>query len=351
MSFTHLLNGKGWNREWYFNNTKVSTDSVYKIVPANLGGSSGYGLKPLVLKVFTTDGCLDSSRVMAGVVNKPEVIISRTNNDSCLRNNQTFKVQNKFNSNRLTRAVWSFEDNTKIYDTVAVKAFVDTGANKIKVIATDIYGCTDSTERTIQVPIPPKSRFSASSLFACEDKQKLKFYDSSTTTVGSIVNSTWIFSDGVSYSNPSGGVISHTFSSAGDFELNLVVENSLGCVDTFTEEIQISAKPTADFTINNTSQCLNVNKFEFLNNSTSNGAKGGLKYYWDFGDSTLSTLASPHKTYTKQKGYTATLTATNSLGCSDSTSQKLIVLGLPTAKIGWNTLEQCVDNQKFEFRD
>jgi gliding motility-associated-like protein len=351
LSFTQLTNGKGWNREWFFNNTKVSTDSVYKIVPANLGGSSNYGLKPLVLKVFTADGCLDSSRVMAGVVNKPAVIISRTNNDSCLRNNQRFKVQNKINSNRLTRAVWSFEDNTKIYDTVAVKAFVNTGANKIKVSATDIYGCADSAERIIQVSIPPKSRFGASSLFACENKQKFKFFDSSTTSVGSIVNSTWLFSDGVSYNNPSGGVISHTFSSAGDFKLNLVVENSLGCVDTFTEIIQISAKPTADFTINNTSQCLNVNKFEFSNNSTSNGAKGGLKYYWDFGDSTSSTLASPNKIYTKQKGYTATLTATNSLGCSDSTFQKLIVLGLPTAKIGWNTLEQCVDNQKFEFSD
>lgn len=348
--FTSISSNSTWSRSWYFDGAQVSTDSVFSIRPANFS-SSNYGLKSLVYKVKNSDNCVDSNKILAGIIKSPVFDIIRTNSDSCLKNNQRFVVRNRIATNGLKRAIWTFDDTTQIYDTVAIKAFVKTGLNKIKVTAIDLFGCMDSSERTIQVSIPPKSKFASSSLFACEDKQKFKFYDSSVTTVGTIVNSVWIFSDGKIYKNPVGREVSHSFSSAGKFQLSLATQNSLGCVDTFTELIQVSAKPNADFVINNTSQCLNINRFEFTNTSTSNAAQTTLKYFWDFDDTTTSSLTSPIKQYSVANKYKVSLIATNNFGCSDSISQNISVLGLPTAIIGWNFKEECIDNQRFTFFD
>jgi gliding motility-associated-like protein len=339
----------GLNSEWYLNNIKVSSDSFYIFEPSKM--NNDYGLKNLVYRLTNQEGCSDSDRVRVGIIKSPDLQIVRTNTDSCLKKNQRFVVRNKSAENAITKAIWSFEDNTKVYDTIVSKAFVKTGNNKIKVAATNNYGCTDSVERIIQVSLPPKARFTSSSLFACEDKQKFKFYDSSSTSAGSLVKATWLLSDGTKYTNPTAGEVSHTFKNSGVFLVNLVSENSLGCVDTFTERVQISAKPIADFSINNTNQCLNTNRFVFTNNSIANGTQTQLKYHWDFDDTTTSNNVSPVKSYKQSKVFRVTLTATNALGCSDSISQKLTVLGLPTARISLNYLEQCVDNQKFEFKD
>lgn len=338
----------GLETEWYLNNIKVSSDSLYIFEPSK---TNNYGLRPLVFKLINQGGCSDSDRLMIGIIKSPELQIIRTNNDSCLGNNQRFVVRNQNKSNALVSAIWSFDDNTQVYDTIVNKAFVKTGNNKIQVRATDIYGCIDSFERVIQVSVPPKSRFTASSLFACEDKQKFKFYDSSSTSIGSLVKATWLFSDGTTYTNPTAGEVSHTFQNSGLFLVSLVSENSLGCIDTFTERVQISARPTADFDLNNSNQCLNTNRFVFTNNSISNAGQTQLQTHWDFGDTTTSSNSSPVKSYTQNKVFRVTLTVTNSFGCSDSISQNLTVLGLPTAKISLNYLEQCVDNQKFEFND
>ncbi len=330
---------------WIFDGSIVSNDSFLVLQPTSSG------LKSLVFQLETLEGCKDTVVVTAGIVPQPDIDIIRTNNDSCLRNVQRFVARNKVTAAILTSVIWTFEDSTQVYDSIVAKAFTKVGDNKIKVSATDRFGCSDSAELTIVVSTPPNARFVASSLTACEDKQKFNFYDSSTTTVGTIVNTRWIFSDGTTFSNPNNGTVAHTFQSAGSFLLSLAVTNSLGCVDTFRETVTVSAKPTADFTINNTVQCLNINEFRFTNLSTSNSAQSQLQYFWDFGDSSTSTQTNTQKKFSKSGTYRVSLVASSPRGCTDSISSNISVLGLPTSKYGLNSANQCLGDQSFVFTD
>ena len=63
---------------------------------------------------------------------------------------------------------------------------------------------------------------------------------------------------------------------------------------------------TADFSINNNSQCFNGNRYTFTNNSTA----GASAYLWNFGDGTTSTATNPSKVYTNSGIYSVQLIAT-----------------------------------------
>ncbi len=62
----------------------------------------------------------------------------------------------------------------------------------------------------------------------------------------------------------------------------------------------------ADFSINNTSQCIQGNSFIFSNQSTA----GATAYQWNFGDGTLSSEVNPIKTFTSSGNYNVQLIAT-----------------------------------------
>ncbi|MCX6198477.1 MAG: PKD domain-containing protein [Bacteroidetes bacterium] len=52
----------------------------------------------------------------------------------------------------------------------------------------------------------------------------------------------------------------------------------------------------------------------------TNCTNAGTSYFWDFGDGTTSTDASPNHTYTGSGTYTVTMTATNADGTNTKTS-------------------------------
>lgn len=63
---------------------------------------------------------------------------------------------------------------------------------------------------------------------------------------------------------------------------------------------------TADFSINNSSQCFNGNRYVFTNNSTA----GASAYLWNFGDGTTSTALNPTKVYSNSGNYSVQLIVT-----------------------------------------
>ncbi len=70
--------------------------------------------------------------------------------------------------------------------------------------------------------------------------------------------------------------------------------------------LQLGFSQTANFTINNASQCLTGNSFVFTNTSTG----GPTAYQWTFGDGTTSTATNPTKTYSAYGTYSVQLIAT-----------------------------------------
>ncbi len=83
---------------------------------------------------------------------------------------------------------------------------------------------------------------------------------------------------------------------------------------THTVTITVYPSPTVSFYATDTSICPGT-ATTFVSTSTL-GVSGGATYYWNFGDGSNSTAASPSHAYTTSGYYNITLTVTNSMGCA-----------------------------------
>lgn len=114
------------------------------------------------------------------------------------------------------------------------------GNGSIKVIETDVWGCSKETEICVEIVGKPQAAFttmpglSGPVVNACLN-QTIQFIDQSTAGLGSPINSwTWNFGDGnfAFYAAPGIGNTSHAYSSPGTYTVMLVVENQCKCKDT-----------------------------------------------------------------------------------------------------------------------
>ncbi|MBR3698425.1 MAG: T9SS type A sorting domain-containing protein [Bacteroidales bacterium] len=100
---------------------------------------------------------------------------------------------------------------------------------------------------------------------------------------------------------------------------------------TATTTVQISPKPTANFTA--TSVCLG-NSTHFTNTSTTNPANQSMSYQWNFGDGQTSTQQSPTHQYTTADNFTVTLTVSCGSSCTSTKTQTVSVYANPVANAG-----------------
>ena len=100
---------------------------------------------------------------------------------------------------------------------------------------------------------------------------------------------------------------------------------------TATTTVQISPKPTANFTA--TSVCLG-NSTHFTNTSTTNPANQSMSYQWNFGDGQTSTQQSPTHQYTTAGNFTVTLTVSCGSSCTSTKTQTVSVYANPVANAG-----------------
>jgi gliding motility-associated-like protein len=184
--------------------------------------------------------------------------------------------------------------------------------------------CNTTADTTITINVRPKPTADFTAFETCEGKATMVF-DSSTINNDSIVKYEWNMGD-ASTSNLKN--VSHTYSSAGDYDITLVVTSKGNCTDTLKKSTTIYEQPTADFSI--ASVCLNELS-EFKDNSSINGT-ATLSHTWDFGDGAgASNLVNPEYEYQSTGGYTIELKVTSSDGCVDSVSRSTTIYMLPNA--------------------
>ena len=82
----------------------------------------------------------------------------------------------------------------------------------------------------------------------------------------------------------------------------------------------IFPNPVADYGINDSQQCLNLNNFSFTDLTTINS--GNFIHNWLFGDGNSSSLQNPNHTFNRDDTFDVRLFVTSGLNCSDSISKK-----------------------------
>ncbi|MBT4729164.1 MAG: PKD domain-containing protein [Bacteroidetes bacterium] len=238
--------------------------------------------------------------------------------------------------------IWKVVGYTDTLSTSNSLTIDSSGVYYVIVSAAYGYQATDTVEITV-APLP-NANFSWFSTSYCVNENSLSFYDSSLISTGSF-SYFWQFDDGdtSSQQNPQ-----HTYTSADSFNVKLTLTSNHNCVDSISHSIILFPSPIAQFTVNDTDQCLRDNLFQFTDNSTvSTGTINS--YYWSFGDTNTSMLNKPSHQFLKVDTFTTSLIVTTDKNCKDTFTQQSLTLPMPQAKFNIVDSTQCYSNNNFVF--
>lgn len=137
---------------------------------------------------------------------------------------------------------WVFADDT-LLGLSPEYAFLDTGLQQVKLMAISNFGCVSDTSEMVYVKDGPQAAFSVEE--TCLGNQS-KFTSSPSSTVPYTV--WWSLGDG-SFSTSE--IFNHQYTSAGNYNVELIVTGNNGCSD--SSNVQISITPQYDANIDSIS--------------------------------------------------------------------------------------------------
>lgn len=184
--------------------------------------------------------------------------------------------------------------------------YASNGTFNVSLTVTNSFGCTNTINQNVIVNAVPVAAYANNT--ACLG-QATNFTD---LTSGSPISWIWNFGDGTPVTNIQNPT--HTYSSAGTFNVTLISFGGSGCSDTVTNVVIVNPVPTASFT--STNVCANDTMFF---NSSSLGTPN--TFVWNFGDSFSDNTNNPSPThvYSAAGTYNVTLiVGYSSTGCTNS---------------------------------
>ena len=230
--------------------------------------------------------------------------------------------------------VWDFNDGTTITtnDSILSHTYTHPGRYVPKMILIDQTGC--------QVPITGHDSITVSSItnyfsfntkLLC-DSGIVSFTDSSIITPGDAISSyQWNFGDGNTSTNQNPA---YSYYSTGIFYPELVTVSLMGCTDTLRSAvpIRIVASPKTNIlSTGNGCSPLNVT----FSGQLAVPDTSVINWQWNFANGNTSTVANPvAQQYTNAGSYIVTLSATNSSGCTDTTSVTVESYAIPVINAG-----------------
>lgn len=217
-------------------------------------------------------------------------------------------------SGSIRSRLWTIQGNSFTTPNVQF-AFVTSGSYPVLLTVTGTNNCTSQAVKNIVVPVLPTLDFSVQA--ACNTNPTL--FSEITTGADAPLSQIWNFA---SLGTGTGATTQFTFSTLGNYAVQLRSTRQSGCVYSITKNISVIQGPVADFTpsVDVGGPPLPVN---FVNTST-----GASSYLWRFGDTanTTSTVVSPNFTFNELGVYAVKLTASNTAGCAFTTSKPITVL-------------------------
>lgn len=251
-----------------------------------------------------------------------------------------FEVDFINNSSGATSYDWDFGDLTTTTDISTLAnptyEYPDTGSYRATLIAySDFANCIDTAIIIVNVYPTHLSDFS----FVADCAYvPVVFTDLSTTTYGEVSTWTWNFDgEGISTEqNPE-----FTFANGGVKEVSLTTTTDLGCVNTFTTNVDVIPVPIAEF--ETTLRCPGL-PIEFTDISSNANV---VSWSWDFGDpnvspeDNVSDLQNPTHIYTDDGFYTVSLEVESDEGCVDDWSLSFTIYPEFIAEAGVDTA-MCV---------
>ncbi|HRP52742.1 MAG TPA: PKD domain-containing protein, partial [Fluviicola sp.] len=228
---------------------------------------------------------------------------------------------------------WDFGDGNLSTAQNPSHTYTQPGTYEITLYAA---GCGFDTAK-VTVTVHPKPQIDFTTVTSLCQNETFAF----TNLSSGIASINWDFGDGTSstLTNPT-----HQYAAPGTYQVVLSgVSVAYGCTSSDTMNIVVKPVPSAQFTINPTTACVNE-----IVQLTSSGT-GITNYAWDLGDGNISTAANPSHSYTSAGTYTIRLITYNASGCSDTTIQNIIINPLPIADFTYLVNNPCVQPTPVNF--
>lgn len=230
---------------------------------------------------------------------------------------------------------WNFGDGSPVLPTTvpsATHTFTTTGSFNVMLIAIDPLTCNirdtsyvrirvgdlEATLDFAPVKLPPCASFNYQFNNLSTAPASLPFGAQSFV---------WDFGDGSPRVTTGAGPVLHTFTGPGTYNVKLILKDTGYCnaPDSLTIPLSVADNVKASFDTPPTG-CI---PYDAVFNNTS---LAGQTFFWDFGDGTTSTSASPTHTYSVPGIYTIVLIAFNANTCNltDTTRFTIQVFDAPT---------------------
>jgi gliding motility-associated-like protein len=288
--------------------------------------------------VITNNGCRDTIVLPVRVNANP--IADFVADTACAGSSTLFTDLSSSENGSINLWNWNFGDGGNSSTQNPSHIYANSGIYNAQLIVQNINGCIDTITHIVIVKPTPNANFSSNTVCL---GTATNFYDASHHNSTNIVNWQWDFGDGVTstFQNPS-----HIYGNHGIYNVSLIVENDMGCLDTINNNVLVYANPIADFVAS--VACIGF-PTSFQDLSTPLG--GSITtWQWDFGDGIgISNIQNPTWTYsTGTPPYNVSLIVTDTHGCTDSTTHIINLYPQPTALF---TANNVCSNDTVNFID
>ncbi|WP_295666817.1 PKD domain-containing protein, partial [uncultured Mucilaginibacter sp.] len=298
----------------------------------------GYGNYTVSLKVTTDSGCFGIKTRHINILPSPHAGYSDSANNSiypyilCAGSGSSLQLtdtSSAIGGSPITQRFWKFNGVVNANHTPNIQySFPNQGEYDIQLEVVNALGCADSTTQTINVHAPFVAEFTYSD-------HCLGDYTTFTdvTNSFSIVSRTWKFrenGDGPYAYTP---IANFRFNQANTYDVELQVQNAIGCIARLDQQVKIVQKPVANFT--GLIGCENhyyrpLDSSIVLNDTIAS-------YAWNIGNVQYN-VKNPSILFTDTGALNVKLTIKTDEGCVDSV-QKLIEVGpVPTALFSFTPL-------------
>lgn len=324
---TNALVGYAWD----FGDGTTSTD----ISPSHAYASDG--LYTVKLTVTDVNGCVDSLVKVEYIrLRHPQADFVYTPARGCPGTEVLF-TDSSIPDTTLNSWSWDFGDGTSSTAQNPSHVYANTGFYTVSLTVTNILGCGDTETKTnvIEILEQPTVAFAPTDTTSCTPFSVL-FLNNSIPATAPIVGYQWDFGDGNSSTLPNPP---HTFTVAGDYQVQLIAVDANGCLDSVSNRVNSRPSPAPQITASDSLGCSPV-QITFSDQTVHSA--NITSWLWDFGDGNTSAIPFPSHTYSADGLYDVSLTLTDEFGCVGTrTKTEWIDLSHPVADFSSNSVMVC----------
>ena len=290
-----------------------------------------YGNYDVTLEVATENGCTDAYSRTVFVHPNPvadfEVVSACQDSAVFLSTSSTVEGSLDY----IAGHSWNFGDPASGARNLSSNfnpfhAYTEAGFYTILLEVTTDKGCSDATQREVQIFPAPDADFTYDQ--TCENEFTQFSSISRTDQATPVVRYAWNF-DELGGWREGGANTQFRYQNVGPgtYRVGLAIATSEGCIDTAYRTVVINPQPRPNFSVN--APCLgDTSFFQDLSTIAYNEI---VRWEWDFDDGRASTYPSPAYRYRTDGQYRVSLTTTTDSGCVNTVVRGATVHPLPEA--------------------